>query len=158
HPEWATDPRFVTNAERRAHREQLIIEMERVLTTKTKGEWIDILEDAGVPCAPIQDLREMLAEPQTAALGVLQAVPGLGVELMTPPVSFGGERPPIRPRRPPPGRHPARDRGPGLCLSPSALTSAARVSPQGSYGLAVSNVLHWLTLPESRPVRNHRTR
>src|SRR5206468_8726204 len=42
HPEWATDPRFVTNAERRAHREELIVEMERVLTARTKGEWIDI--------------------------------------------------------------------------------------------------------------------
>ena len=105
HPEWATDPRFVTNAERRAHREELIVEMERVLTTRTKGEWIDILEEAGVPCAPIQDLREMLAEPQTEAMGILQAVPDLDLDLMTLPVSFDGRRPPVRRRAPTLGEH-----------------------------------------------------
>ena len=105
HPEWATDPRFVTNAERRAHREELIVEMERVLTTRTKGEWIDILEEAGVPCAPIQDLREMLAEPQTEVLGILQAVPDLDLDLMTLPVSFDGRRPPVRRRAPTLGEH-----------------------------------------------------
>jgi len=105
HAEWATDPRFVTNAERRAHREELIVEMERILTTRTKGEWIDILEEAGVPCAPIQDLREMLAEPQTAAMGMLQSVPDLGLDLMTLPVSFDGRRPPVRRRAPTLGEH-----------------------------------------------------
>lgn len=105
HPEWATDPRFVTNAERRAHREELIALMERVLTTRTKGEWIDVLEEAGVPCAPIQDLREMLAEPQTEALGLLQSVPELDLELMTLPVSFDGRRPPVRRRAPTLGEH-----------------------------------------------------
>ena len=105
HPEWATDPRFVTNAERRSHREELIMEMERVLTTRTKGEWIDILEEAGVPCAPIQNLREMLAEPQTEALGILQGVPDLGLDLMTLPVSFDGHRPPVRRRAPTLGEH-----------------------------------------------------
>jgi crotonobetainyl-CoA:carnitine CoA-transferase CaiB-like acyl-CoA transferase len=105
HAEWATDPRFVTNAERRAHRLELIVEMERVLTMRTKGEWIDILEEAGVPCAPIQDLREMLAEPQTAAMGMLQSVPDLGLDLMTLPVSFDGRRPPVRRRAPTLGEH-----------------------------------------------------
>jgi len=105
HPEWATDPRFVTNAERRAHREELVGLMERVLTTRTKGEWIDVLEEAGVPCAPIQDLREVLAEPQTAALGLLQAVPGLDRDLMTLPVSFDGRRPPVLRRAPTLGEH-----------------------------------------------------
>jgi len=105
HPEWATDPRFVTNAERRSHREELIMEMERVLTTRTKGEWIDILEEAGVPCAPIQNLREMLAEPQTEAIGILQEVPDLGLDLITLPVSFDGHRPPVRRRAPTLGEH-----------------------------------------------------
>ena len=81
------------------------MEMERVLTTRTKGEWIDILEEAGVPCAPIQDLREMLAEPQTAALGLLQGVPDLDYDLMTLPLSFDGERPPVRSRAPTLGEH-----------------------------------------------------
>src|SRR5206468_2378891 len=95
HPEWSADPRFISNAERRANRDELIVEMEKVLTTREKEEWIDILEDAGVPCAPIQDLREMLDEPQTAALGLLQAVPDLDLDLMTLPLSFDGRRAPV---------------------------------------------------------------
>jgi crotonobetainyl-CoA:carnitine CoA-transferase CaiB-like acyl-CoA transferase len=105
HPEWATDARFAKNAQRRANREELVMEMERVLTTRTKGEWIDLLEEAGVPCAPIQDLREMLAEPQTAAMGLLQHVPGLDLDLMSLPVSFDGRRPPVRRRAPTLGEH-----------------------------------------------------
>jgi len=105
HPEWAADPRFVTNAERRAHREALVAEMEGVLTTRPKEAWIDLLEDAGVPCAPIQDLREMLAEPQTEALGLLQSVPELGLDLMTLPLSFDGRRPPVLRRAPTLGEH-----------------------------------------------------
>jgi len=105
HPEWATEARFAKNAQRRANREELVMEMERVLTTRTKGEWIDILEEAGVPCAPIQDLREMLDEPQTEAMGLLQHVPGLDLDLMSLPVSFDGRRPPVRRRAPTLGEH-----------------------------------------------------
>ena len=65
----------------------------------------DILEEAGVPCAPIQDLREMLAEPQTEAMGLLQHVPGLDLDLMSLPVSFDGRRPPVRRRAPTLGEH-----------------------------------------------------
>lgn len=105
HPEWAKDPRFATNGDRRAHRLELVELIEGVLGTRTKGEWIDTLEEAGVPCAPIQDLREMLAEPQVEALGVLQGVPELGYDLMTLPVSFDGRRPPISRRAPTLGEH-----------------------------------------------------
>jgi len=105
HPEWAKDPRFATNGDRRAHRLELVELIEGVLGTRTKGEWIDTFEEAGVPCAPIQDLREMLAEPQVEALGMLQGVPELGYDLMTLPVSFDGRRPPIRSRAPTLGEH-----------------------------------------------------
>src|SRR5262249_1345660 len=93
HPEWSADPRFIRNAERRAKRAERVVEMEKVLTTRKKKAWIDILEAGGVRCAPIQALREMLAEPQTAALGLLQAVPDLDMDLMTLPLSFDGRRP-----------------------------------------------------------------
>src|SRR5712691_3321830 len=36
HPEWSADPRFISNAERRANRDELIVEMEKVLTTRGK--------------------------------------------------------------------------------------------------------------------------
>jgi len=100
-PEWATDSRFATNALRVAHKGELIPEIEAIMLTRTKGEWIDRLEAAGVPCAPIHDLREVVAHPQTAATGMIQPVPGLDLELMSLPISFDGVRPSIR--RGPPG-------------------------------------------------------
>ena len=75
------------------------------MRTRTKGEWLDSLEQVGVPCSPIHDLRELLAEPQTAATGMIQPVPGLDLELMGLPVSFNGVRPPIRRRAPDLGEH-----------------------------------------------------
>jgi crotonobetainyl-CoA:carnitine CoA-transferase CaiB-like acyl-CoA transferase len=47
----------------------------------------------------------MLDEPQTAALGLLQGVPELGLDLMTLPLSFDGQRPPILRRAPALGEH-----------------------------------------------------
>ncbi len=105
HPEWAKDPRFATNAQRVTNKDALIGMIEPILLTRTKGEWIDRLEQAGVPCAPIQDLREVVAHPQTAALGIIQPVPDLDLELMGLPISFDGVRPTIRTAPPAPGQH-----------------------------------------------------
>ena len=110
-PEWAEDPRFTTNAARVANRAALIPEIEAIMKTRTKAEWLERLERAGVPCAPIQNLAEALAEPQTAATGMLQAVPDLGLELLGLPLSFDGERPPIRRRAPHLGEHDGEIRG-----------------------------------------------
>jgi crotonobetainyl-CoA:carnitine CoA-transferase CaiB-like acyl-CoA transferase len=101
HPEWAADPRFATNAARVANTAALIAEIERVFLTGSKGEWIDRLEAEGVPCAAINSLPEAVAQPQVAALGMLQEVPGDAYTLMGLPLSFDGVRPTIR--RAPPG-------------------------------------------------------
>jgi crotonobetainyl-CoA:carnitine CoA-transferase CaiB-like acyl-CoA transferase len=105
HPEWAMDPRFATNAARVASKPELIREIERILFTRTKGEWIDLLEAAGVPCAPINTLPEAVMEPQAAAIGMIQPVPGDEYELVALPLSFDGVRPGIRLAPPRPGEH-----------------------------------------------------
>src|SRR5439155_1176091 len=76
-PDWATDPRFTTNALRQEHKAALVPEIETIMLTRTKGEWVDLLEEAGVPCAPIHTFLEVLAHPQTAATGMIQKVPQL---------------------------------------------------------------------------------
>jgi crotonobetainyl-CoA:carnitine CoA-transferase CaiB-like acyl-CoA transferase len=104
-PEWGTDPRYATNAQRIAHREEIVPEVARIVATGTKGEWIDRLEEAGVPCAPIHAMDEALTHPQAEATGMILPLPELDFELMGLPVSFDGQRPGIR--RPPPrlGQH-----------------------------------------------------
>jgi crotonobetainyl-CoA:carnitine CoA-transferase CaiB-like acyl-CoA transferase len=100
-PEWVKDPRFVTNAARVEHRDVLLAEIDTIFATRAKGEWIDLLEADGVPCAPINTLPEAVAHPQAEALGIIQPVPGDDFSLVGLPLSFDGERPAIR--QPPPG-------------------------------------------------------
>jgi crotonobetainyl-CoA:carnitine CoA-transferase CaiB-like acyl-CoA transferase len=108
HPEWATDPRFATNAARVANKAGLLAEIARIFLTRTKGEWIDRLEAEGIPCAPIHTLPEAVAHPQAAALGMLQDVPGApDLTLMGLPLSFDGARPRIRVAPPRTGEHDA---------------------------------------------------
>jgi len=105
HPEWAADPRFRTNADRFAHKTVLLAEIEDVLKTRPQAEWLERLEQAGVPCAPINTLPEVLAEPQTAASGIIQNVPGLDLDLFALPLRFDGERPPLPGGTPKLGEH-----------------------------------------------------
>ena len=54
------------------------------------------LEQAGVPAAPVLALDETLADPQFAALDILQPVPGSDSRLVGLPLHFDGTRPPLR--------------------------------------------------------------
>jgi crotonobetainyl-CoA:carnitine CoA-transferase CaiB-like acyl-CoA transferase len=60
-PRLADDPRFATNAQRVAHRVELLAELEAVLATGTADRWFAELSAAGVPCGPINDLGEAFA-------------------------------------------------------------------------------------------------
>jgi len=104
-PEWARDPRYLTNADRFANKDELVAAVTDIMRGATSEEWAQRLEKAGVPCAPINDIAHMKAHPQTAALGMVQPVPGIGLDLMSLPLSFGGERPSIRARAPRLGEH-----------------------------------------------------
>ncbi len=105
HPEWATDPRFSTNAARVTNKAQLLSAIEQIMLGRSKGEWIDLLEAAGVPCAVINSLPEAVAQPQAIALGMVQEVPGDAYTLMGLPLSFDGVRPTIRLAPPRIGEH-----------------------------------------------------
>ncbi len=108
HPEWADDPRFATNSERVRNREQLLGAIEAVTRERDVADWLAALEAAGVPATPINAVDQALADPQVAALGLVQEVahPSAGaIRLTAPYVQFAGAAPPIR--RPPPrlGEH-----------------------------------------------------
>jgi formyl-CoA transferase len=97
HPEWAADARFRTNRDRLANRAALLGPLREVLRTRPRSAWLEALEAAGVPCAPIHTVPEALSQPQVAALGLVQPVPGGdGMTLTGLPLSFDGERPAIR--------------------------------------------------------------
>jgi crotonobetainyl-CoA:carnitine CoA-transferase CaiB-like acyl-CoA transferase len=66
------DGRFADNARRVAHRDELTSQIEAVLRTRPSAHWLGRLEAAGVPAAEVQDLGQVLARPQVAALGSVQ--------------------------------------------------------------------------------------
>jgi len=105
--EWATDPRYATNAARVENKAALLAEIARIFRAASKGEWIDRLEAAGVPCAVINTLPDAAATPQAEALGIVQKVPGDDYTLIGLPLSFDGQRPRIRRAPPRLGEHDA---------------------------------------------------
>lgn len=100
HPEWATDARFATNPDRVKHRLALNAMIQEIVGTKPRAHWVALLDTAAVPCAPLQTLDQVVAHPQTEALGMLLPTPDGRMRLMGLPISFDGERPAIR-RGPP---------------------------------------------------------
>jgi crotonobetainyl-CoA:carnitine CoA-transferase CaiB-like acyl-CoA transferase len=72
HPEWATDPRFATNADRVRHRSGLVPLLEKVLKKRSKADWLATLDTAKVPCGPINNLAEVFADPQVLARNMVQ--------------------------------------------------------------------------------------
>ena len=66
-PDLAGDPLFLDNDRRTRHVEALKDELEDALAARASAEWLRVLDDAGVPCAPINSVAEALAEPQVLA-------------------------------------------------------------------------------------------
>jgi crotonobetainyl-CoA:carnitine CoA-transferase CaiB-like acyl-CoA transferase len=99
-PEWLGDPRFATNPDRVRNRAAMNAEVEAVLKTRPRDEWITKLEAAGIPCAALQSVDQVVADAQTEALGIIQPSPDGAMRLMGLPLSFDGARPAFR-RRPP---------------------------------------------------------
>jgi crotonobetainyl-CoA:carnitine CoA-transferase CaiB-like acyl-CoA transferase len=96
HREWIDDARFRTNEDRLKNKQQLETLIEAQLAARPTTEWVSLLEDAGVPCGPIQDVSQVLSAPQTQALGILQETSQDALRLVGIPISFDGARPGLR--------------------------------------------------------------
>jgi crotonobetainyl-CoA:carnitine CoA-transferase CaiB-like acyl-CoA transferase len=92
-PGWASDPRFVDNPTRVQNAAALYALLEPAFLARSNADWSALLDAAGVPCAPVQDVAQMLSHPHTQALGLLQAVPGSSVPMIGLPMRFDGQRP-----------------------------------------------------------------
>jgi crotonobetainyl-CoA:carnitine CoA-transferase CaiB-like acyl-CoA transferase len=100
-PGLADDVRFATNDARVAHRTELLPTLAALFAERPAAEWLDALEAADVPCAPIRGLDEVFSSPEGAALIRDVADPDRGpLRLVASPIRFDG-RPAPTPRRPP---------------------------------------------------------
>lgn len=102
------DPRFASNADRMANLGTLVSQLEPIFKQKTSEDWLNALDQAGVPAGPILSINEMLDHPQARARDMVVetahsscgSVKGLGMA-----VKFHGTAPNVS--KPPPrlGEH-----------------------------------------------------
>ena len=106
--ELGADPRFLTNPDRVANRDELIEILENQIKSHTTDDLLELLNDHAVPCSPIQNMAEVAAHPQVAEAGLLPMAAHPEVpdyQDVALPLRVDGERP--RGVRPPPaaGEH-----------------------------------------------------
>lgn len=82
----AQDPRFATNADRVENRAELIARLSKISSAQPRDAIVELLEQAGVPCGPINSVADALAEPQVQARG-MQIAPE-GIAGLRTPVQF----------------------------------------------------------------------
>ncbi|MFT7245303.1 MAG: crotonobetainyl-CoA:carnitine CoA-transferase CaiB-like acyl-CoA transferase [Candidatus Azotimanducaceae bacterium] len=63
HPEWLEDERFLTPSLRDKNANERLQMTQEALLSKSAEEWLEILEEAGVPCAPVLKRRELAEHP-----------------------------------------------------------------------------------------------
>lgn len=93
HPEWAEHPLMSDGRKRVANRDHLVGEMQPVLLTKTRQEWLGIIGEAGVPCAPVNNIAELAESEQLRAMDMLRTLPGSDLRVVGLPVTFDRQRP-----------------------------------------------------------------
>jgi succinate--hydroxymethylglutarate CoA-transferase len=108
HPEWASDPRFAENRARVEHRAVLDGLVGAALASDKADAWLAKLKAVGVPCGRINSVAGALADPHTAACGMIETVehPSVGaLRMLGIPFKFSDTTPTVR--RPPPtlGQH-----------------------------------------------------
>ncbi|MBA2679445.1 MAG: CoA transferase [Ktedonobacteraceae bacterium] len=91
HPEWATNERYLTNANRVQNREQLIALIEAVIQTDTVHIWEQRLVAAGVAVAPVNQMNQVFQDPQVISSQQVVTIPhpSVGdVKMVGPAVTY----------------------------------------------------------------------
>jgi len=108
--ELSGQPSYRRNADRVRNREEVLAILEPIVRNRPVAFWVQQLEAAGVPCGPINNIAQALADPQVAAraLRIDLAHPVAGtVPLVANPIKFSAT-PPSYERAPPTlGQHTA---------------------------------------------------
>ena len=104
----AADERFASNALRIKNRGDLIPALQEMVLKKPAADWITELEQVGVPCGPINDLKQSFENPQVIARGLrvdIERKDAGPVPLVGNPIKFS--QTPVSYKLPPPrlGEH-----------------------------------------------------
>jgi len=107
-PELCVDPRFQRNTGRVKHRDVLIPLLAEKMLSRSREAWLTRLDEAKVPCGPINDLQQVFADPQVQARNMTQVhdhPQNPGLRLVASPMKLSATPPQLR--YPPPllGQH-----------------------------------------------------
>jgi len=106
--ELANHPDYCTNPLRVKNRNALVAILQSQMLSKTRDEWLELLEQAQVPCGPINNIDEVFQHPQILARDMRVKIPHpLNPKLELPGNPIKLSRTPVRYERPPPllGEH-----------------------------------------------------
>ena len=132
--ELADDPRFATNPLRHENYDAMRTALAEAFSRRTTAEWQRLLDDAGIPNGPINDVADVVNDPQVQARGMIQTVehPTAGETLLPGiPIKLGATPGAIRRPAPLLGEHTAE------ILSEWLGQSSARIvqwRKQGAFG------------------------
>lgn len=68
------DERFSSSAARAANIDQLYELLDEVAPTRTVADWVRVLEESGIPVAPVRSLADLLADPHLQAAGLFESL------------------------------------------------------------------------------------
>ena len=107
-PDLMNDPRFRSNADRVVNRDALVKELTRIFKADSTSKWVERLEKAGIPVAPVLSVSEALSNPHVKHRGMVLEIehPKLGrIKMLGTPFKFSET--PGEVRLPPPslGQH-----------------------------------------------------
>lgn len=94
-----TNERYATSGARYQNRDELNAVIESITKDRPSEDWIKLLNEAGVPCGPVNSIDQTFADEQVQFLEMAQTVtsPTLGeLSILGHPVSFNGQRNPLR--------------------------------------------------------------
>ncbi len=74
--ELLSDERYATNASRTEHHESLYRELERALEVKSSTEWIELFNQNGIPCGPINNVEDVVKDPQILSRNMIVTANG----------------------------------------------------------------------------------
>jgi formyl-CoA transferase len=90
HPEWTKDERFASNGARVANREAMVALVAESIRARPAADWLDRLEQAGIPAGPINRISQALADVQAQHRQMVRTV--AGIPLVGSPVRIDGAR------------------------------------------------------------------
>src|SRR4029079_18778088 len=107
-PEWKEKPEWSTRQKRSADRKTINAQIAEITKHKPSAHWVELFEEAGVPCGPIYSIDQVFADPQVQHLGMAAPVKMKtrgDTPIVNSAINFEGIKKKVRSATPEAGEH-----------------------------------------------------